>query len=84
MSKDLAQSFSVRVFNDTPRSRLVERRRDERARTVRVLLTRKLADYLDGIDLSMYREGDMLDVPRREAELLIKEGWAIVQPKAGI
>jgi len=54
-----------------------ERRLVERGRTIRVRLVRKLADYLDGIDLSAYNEGDLLDLPRREAELLIAEGWAI-------
>lgn len=44
---------------------------------MRVRLVRKLADYLDGIDLSAYEEGDVLDLPRREAELLIAEGWAM-------
>ena len=41
-----------------------------------VRLTRKLAERLDGIDLAGYGEGDVLDLGRREAELLIAEGWA--------
>ena len=57
----------------------MERRRDEKERTTRVLLTRKLAEFLDGIDLSRYRPGDLLDLPRRDAELLIREGWAVAQ-----
>jgi len=44
--------------------------------TVHVRLTRKLADCLDGIDVSCYRPGDVLDLPDADAELLIAEGWA--------
>lgn len=44
---------------------------------MRIRLTRKLADCLNGIDLSPYRVGDILTVPRRDAELLIAEGWAL-------
>jgi len=43
---------------------------------MRICLLRKLADRLDGIDVSDYREGDLIDLPRAEAELLIAEGWA--------
>ena len=42
----------------------------------RIRLTRKLAECLNGIDLSHYSVGDVLTVPRREAEVLITEGWA--------
>jgi hypothetical protein len=41
-----------------------------------IRLTRKLADYLDGIDLTDYREGDLVFLRPRETELLIAEGWA--------
>ncbi len=43
---------------------------------MRIRLTRKLADCLDGVDLSHYAVGDVLDLPKREAYLLIAEGWA--------
>jgi len=43
---------------------------------MQIRLTRKLANYLDGIDVSQYRVGDLLDIPKREAELLIAERWA--------
>lgn len=43
---------------------------------MRVRVVRKLADYLDGVDLSRYNEGDVIDLPRREADLLVAEGWA--------
>jgi hypothetical protein len=42
-----------------------------------IRLVRKLADHLDGIDVSRYREGDVFELPRREAELLIAETWAV-------
>lgn len=44
---------------------------------MRVRLTRKLAQRVDGIDLSNYREGDVLDISKREAQLLMAEGWAV-------
>lgn len=43
---------------------------------MRIRLTRKLADCLDGVDLSHYSVGDVLDLPRRDAHLLLAEGWA--------
>ena len=43
---------------------------------MQIRLIRKLANYLDGIDVVQYREGDLLDIPKREAELLIAERWA--------
>lgn len=45
-----------------------------------VVLTRKLADVINGIVLAGYRVGDRLVLAKREAELLIAEGWA--QPVA--
>src|SRR4051812_23585854 len=42
-----------------------------------IQLVRKLANHLDGIDVSSYQQGDVLDLPRREAELLIAERWAV-------
>ena len=41
-----------------------------------IRLTRKLADCLDGVDVSHYLVGDVLDLPRREAHMLVAEGWA--------
>ncbi|HJZ76644.1 MAG TPA: hypothetical protein VKE51_33140 [Vicinamibacterales bacterium] len=43
---------------------------------MRIRLVRKLASYLDGVDVSARREGDVFDLSRREAELLIAERWA--------
>ena len=44
---------------------------------LRVELVRKLADYLDGIDVSNHRQGDIIELPRHDAQMLIAEGWAI-------
>ena len=43
---------------------------------MKIRLTRKLADLLNGIDLSKAREGETLDLSEREARLLLAEGWA--------
>src|SRR5262245_54497351 len=44
---------------------------------MRVLLRRKLAEVIDGVDLSGRNVGDVFDLPDEEARLLIAEGWAI-------
>ena len=44
---------------------------------MQIQLVRKLANHLDGIDVSASRQGDVIDLPRRDAELLIAEQWAI-------
>jgi hypothetical protein len=44
---------------------------------MKVRLTKKLADQLDGIDVSGCQEGDLLDLPAHDANVLIEEGWAI-------
>jgi hypothetical protein len=43
---------------------------------MKVRLTRKLAQRLDDIDLAGYLVGDILELPKRSARLLILEGWA--------
>jgi hypothetical protein len=43
---------------------------------VRVRLTRKFADFIDGVDLRKVKSGDALDLSPEEARLLIAEGWA--------
>jgi hypothetical protein len=42
-----------------------------------VRLIRKVANYLDGIDVSRYSVGDIVELHALEAALLIAEGWAI-------
>ena len=41
-----------------------------------VRLTTKLAEVVDGIDISAYAEGDVIELPSAEAQLLIAERWA--------
>jgi hypothetical protein len=43
---------------------------------VRVRLTRKLSQMINGIDLSKSHLGQELELTPREAEILIAEGWA--------
>ena len=47
--------------------------------TMRVHLSRKLAESVDGVDLSAHRAGDTFDLPDHEAELLIAEQWAVAE-----
>ena len=42
---------------------------------MRLRLTRKLADEIDGIDLSHHHVGDTFDMPTRDGQMLIAEGW---------
>jgi hypothetical protein len=44
---------------------------------VKVRLTRKLADAIDGINLRQCQVGDIVDLPPREACLLLAEAWAV-------
>jgi hypothetical protein len=41
-----------------------------------VRLTRKLANEVDGIDLSPWKVGDILEMSPRDALMLVAEGWA--------
>jgi hypothetical protein len=43
---------------------------------MRVRLIRKLADQLDGVDLSGHEIGDVFDLPSVEAGILVAEEWA--------
>ena len=44
---------------------------------MRIRLTRKFAERIDGVDLSSRRVGDVIDLPVHEAHTLIAEGWAV-------
>jgi hypothetical protein len=44
---------------------------------MRVRLTRKLAERLDGIDVSACSVGDVIELPREAAQLLVAERWAV-------
>ena len=50
---------------------------------MRVRLIKKFAQMIDGIDLSAFEPGDVLDLERSEARLLIVEGWAVPEDRAG-
>lgn len=43
---------------------------------VRIRLIRKLAEALNGVDLSKVRVGDCFDLPATHASVLMAEGWA--------
>ncbi len=49
---------------------------------MRVRLTRKLADQIDGVDLEGHQVGDVLDLPSPEARLLLAEAWAAPERRA--
>jgi hypothetical protein len=51
---------------------------------MRVRLTRKLAERIDGVDLSGHQVRDVLDIPRREARLLLAERWAVAERKVAL
>ena len=44
--------------------------------SIRVRLTRKFAQILNGIDLSRTKTGEEIELSEQEADLLIAEGWA--------
>jgi hypothetical protein len=48
---------------------------------MRVRLTRKLADRINGIDLAGRSAGDVLNLPDRDALCLLAEGWAAVDER---
>lgn len=43
---------------------------------MKVVLTRKLADCIDGVDVAHYRVGDVMELAPKNAHLLIAERWA--------
>jgi hypothetical protein len=51
--------------------------------SVRIKLIRKLADKIDGVDVSRYSVGDTLQVPADQARLLVAEQWAIADSDDG-
>jgi hypothetical protein len=44
---------------------------------MRVRLIRKYANVLNGIDLTKIRIGDTVELTSYQAELLVREGWAV-------
>jgi hypothetical protein len=45
-----------------------------------VRLTAKLAEVVNGVDLSRYHEGDIVELPERDCWMLIAERWAELVP----
>jgi hypothetical protein len=50
---------------------------------VRIRLIKKLAEMIDGIDLTGRNAGDLLDLTKLEARILLAEGWAVREPGRG-
>jgi hypothetical protein len=44
---------------------------------MRIRLTRKLSPLLNGIDVARWGVGDVIELPQRDCELLVAEGWAV-------
>lgn len=44
---------------------------------MKIRLIRKLAEYVNGIDVSRHSVGDLLDLPEHDARMLVAEGWAM-------
>ena len=44
---------------------------------MRVRLVKKLAEKIDGVDLSGHTVGSCLQVEERDGQLLVAEGWAV-------
>ena len=44
---------------------------------VAVRLLRKYAEHIDGVNLENAAVGDRLELPTRDAHILIAEGWAV-------
>jgi hypothetical protein len=49
---------------------------------MRVRLTRKLADAIDGVDLRGHEVDEVFDVSTRDARLLMAEDWAIAERRS--
>src|SRR6266545_4514540 len=49
---------------------------------MRVRIIRKLADWVDGIDLSRSTVGDFTDMPERHARIMVAERWAVFARRA--
>jgi hypothetical protein len=47
-----------------------------------VRLKRKLAEKIDGIDLSNQKVGDVFDLPDGKARMLVAEGWAVLERRS--
>jgi hypothetical protein len=46
---------------------------------MKVVLVRRLADSMDGVDVSQHQVGDTIDLSARDAEVLMAEGWVVAE-----
>lgn len=44
---------------------------------IQVRITRKVSNFINGVDLSRAQVGDIITVPIRQGQMLIAEGWAV-------
>lgn len=47
---------------------------------MQVRLTRRLANHVNGVDLTLRSVGDVIDVSPQDGEMLVAEGWATAVP----
>lgn len=67
------------IADESPRSEQRNHRRTDDRRsndTASVRLIRKYAEMIDGVSLEDAEVGDRLELPKRDADVLIAEGWA--------
>jgi hypothetical protein len=62
--------------NDPSPAWMANDRGHKNERRMKVRLTRKLAPSLNGVNLSAIQIGEVVELPEREARMLIAEGWA--------
>ena len=44
---------------------------------MKIRLTRKFAEQIDGIDLEGYAPGDLMELPPEQARIIVAEEWAV-------
>jgi len=49
--------------------------------TVKVRLTKKFAEQIDGVRLEGHHIGDVIDLPETQARLLLAEDWATTEER---
>jgi hypothetical protein len=66
---------ACRFLPDSPSGRATGCRLSRKVAML-VRLTKKLADVVNDVDLSSWAEGDVIDLPEAQAQMLIAERWA--------
>jgi hypothetical protein len=51
---------------------------------VRVRLTRKLANEIDGVNLADNKVGEVIDLPDQKGRMLVAEDWAILERRSEV